>query len=280
MSDEVTPTQTSTRDSPSTDSRTDGDHRNPILRVEGVTKQFGGINALDGVNLTVDPGMTGLIGPNGAGKTTLFNCLTGFHKPDEGRIHLYGEDTTGREPPAVAQQGMVRTFQIPRELADMTVFENLLVAPMNQRGEQLRGAWVRGTQFVEEEQAIRDQARAIAEFFEIDHLLDQPAGSLSGGQRKLLEIARALLTEPDIVLLDEPLAGVNPTLEQKILGRIKELVNDGYSFLLIEHDIDLIMENCERVVVMHQGSVLTAGTPEAVQADERVIEAYLGGDDV
>jgi len=280
MSDEVTPTQTSTRDSPSTDSRTDDDQRNPILRVEGVTKQFGGINALDGVNLTVDPGMTGLIGPNGAGKTTLFNCLTGFHKPDEGRIHLYGEDTTGREPPAVAQQGMVRTFQIPRELADMTVFENLLVAPMNQHGEQLRGAWVRGTQFVEEEQAIRDQARAIAEFFEIDHLLDQPAGSLSGGQRNLLEIARALLTEPDIVLLDEPLAGVNPTLEQKILGRIKELVNDGYSFLLIEHDIDLIMENCERVVVMHQGSVLTAGSPEAVQADERVIEAYLGGDDV
>lgn len=280
MSDEVTPTQTSTRDSPSTDSRTDDDQRNPILRVEGVTKQFGGINALDGVNLTVDPGMTGLIGPNGAGKTTLFNCLTGFHKPDEGRIHLYGEDTTGREPPAVAQQGMVRTFQIPRELADMTVFENLLVAPMNQHGEQLRGAWVRGTQFVEEEQAIRDQARAIAEFFEIDHLLDQPAGSLSGGQRKLLEIARALLTEPDIVLLDEPLAGVNPTLEQKILRRIKELVNDGYSFLLIEHDIDLIMENCEHVVVMHQGSVLTAGTPEAVQADERVIEAYLGGDDV
>ena len=280
MSDEVTPTQTSTRDSPSTDSRTDDDQQNPILRVEGVTKQFGGINALDGVNLTVDPGMTGLIGPNGAGKTTLFNCLTGFHKPDEGRIHLYGEDTTGREPPAVAQQGMVRTFQIPRELADMTVFENLLVAPMNQHGEQLRGAWVRGTQFVEEEQAIRDQARAIAEFFEIDHLLDQPAGSLSGGQRNLLEIARALLTEPDIVLLDEPLAGVNPTLEQKILGRIKELVNDGYSFLLIEHDIDLIMENCERVVVMHQGSVLTAGSPEAVQADERVIEAYLGGDDV
>ena len=280
MSDEVTPTQTSTRDSPSTDSRTDDDQRNPILRVEGVTKQFGGINALDGVNLTVDPGMTGLIGPNGAGKTTLFNCLTGFHKPDEGRIHLYGEDTTGREPPAVAQQGMVRTFQIPRELADMTVFENLLVAPMNQHGERLRGAWVRGTQFVEEEQAIRYQARAIAEFFEIDHLLDQPAGSLSGGQRKLLEIARALLTEPDIVLLDEPLAGVNPTLEQKILGRIKELVNDGYSFLLIEHDIDLIMENCERVVVMHQGAVLTAGTPEAVQADERVIEAYLGGDGV
>jgi len=257
-----------------------GDEHDPILRIEGVTKRFGGITALDGVDLTVDPGITGLIGPNGAGKTTLFNCLTGFHKPDDGRVRLSETDITGEEPPVVAQQGMVRTFQIPRELADMTVFENLLLAPMNQHGERLRGAWVRGDEFVEEEQAIRDRAREIAAFFEIDHLLDEPAGSLSGGQRKLLEIARALLTDPDIVLLDEPLAGVNPTLEQKILGRIENLVADGYSFLLIEHDIDLIMDNCERVVVMHQGAVLTTGSPEAVQSDERVIEAYLGGDDV
>lgn len=278
MSERNTPTPTP--DATPTDSPERGDDRDPILRIDGVTKQFGGITALDGVDLTVDPGITGLIGPNGAGKTTLFDCLTGFHKPDDGRVRLYGTEITGTEPPAVAQQGMVRTFQIPRELADMTVFENLLLAPMNQYGERLRGAWVRGDQFVEEEQTTRDRAREIAAFFEIDHLLNEPAGSLSGGQRKLLEIARALLTDPDIVLLDEPLAGVNPTLERKILGRIEDLVDDGYSFLLIEHDIDLIMDNCERVVVMHRGAVLTTGAPEAVQSDERVIEAYLGGDTV
>lgn len=271
---------TQTPDAASANSSAVGTDRDPILRVQGVTKRFGGITALDGVDLTVNAGITGLIGPNGAGKTTLFNCLTGFYRPDDGRIRLYETDITGAKPPTVAQQGMVRTFQIPRELADMTVFENLLLAPMNQYGERLRGAWIRGEQFIEQERAVRDRAREIAEFFEIDHLLDEPAGSLSGGQRKLLEIARALLTEPDLVLLDEPLAGVNPTLEQKILGRIEDLVADGYSFLLIEHDIDLIMENCERVVVMHQGEVLTTGSPEAIQTDDRVIEAYLGSDDV
>jgi branched-chain amino acid transport system ATP-binding protein len=278
MSEQNQPTPTP--DAAPTDSPEIGVERDPILHIEGITKQFGGITALEDVDLTINPGITGLIGPNGAGKTTLFNCLTGFDKPDDGHVRLYETDITGKEPPAIAQQGMVRTFQIPRELADMTVFENLLLAPMNQHGERLRGAWVRGDRFVEEEQTIRDRAREIAAFFEIDHLLDEPAGSLSGGQRKLLEIARALLTDPDIVLLDEPLAGVNPTLEQKILGRIEELVADGYSFLLIEHDIDLIMNNCERVVVMHQGTVLTTGPPETVQSDERVIEAYLGGDDM
>lgn len=266
-------------DSTPTDSHDNKEHSS-ILQIEAVSKQFGGINALDEVTLTIDSGLTGLIGPNGAGKTTLFNCLTGFHDPDEGQIQLNQNEVTDKEPPAIAQQGMVRTFQIPRELADMTVFENLLIAPMNQHGEQLRGAWMQGTQFIKEEQAIRRQAQEIAEFFEIDHLLHQPAGSLSGGQRKLLEIARALLTEPDIVLLDEPLAGVNPTLERKILDRINDLSNDGYSFLLIEHDIDLIMNNCERIVVMHQGAVLTTGSPETVQDDDRVIEAYLGSDDV
>ncbi|TKX61968.1 ABC transporter ATP-binding protein, partial [Halorubrum sp. SP9] len=191
MSEQNTPTPTS--DATQTENADQRTGRDAILRIEEVTKQFGGITALDSVNLRVDSGITGLIGPNGAGKTTLFNCLTGFHKPDNGRIRLYETDITGREPPAIAQQGMVRTFQIPRELADMTVFENLLLAPMNQHGERLRGAWARGDQFVEEEQAIRERAREIATFFEIDHLLNEPAGSLSGGQRKLLEIARALL---------------------------------------------------------------------------------------
>ncbi|MFB6223243.1 MAG: ABC transporter ATP-binding protein [Haloarcula sp.] len=264
---------------------TDGHSTDPtpdetILSVDGVEKHFGGITALDGVNLSVGPGITGLIGPNGAGKTTFFNCLTGFYTPDAGTITFHGDDITGSRPPAVAQSGMVRTFQIPRELAEMTVLENLTLAPMQQHGEQLRGAWLRNEQFVADERSVRERALEMAEFFELDHLLDEPAGNLSGGQRKLLEIARALLTDPEMVLLDEPMAGVNPTLEEKILDRIHDLTEQGYSFLLVEHDIDVIMENCERVVVLHRGEVLTTGTPAEVQDDERVIEAYLGEVDV
>ncbi|MEA5387790.1 ABC transporter ATP-binding protein [Haloarculaceae archaeon H-GB11] len=251
-----------------------------ILEVDGVKKHFGGITALDGVNLSVGPGITGLIGPNGAGKTTFFNCLTGFYTPEIGSIRFEGTDITGARPPAVAQQGMVRTFQIPRELSEMTVLENLLLAPPDQTGERLSGAWVRGDQFVEDELDVRERALEMADFFELDHLLDEPAGNLSGGQRKLLELARALLTDPEMVLLDEPLAGVNPTLEEKILERIHELEEQGYTFLFVEHDIDVIMEHCERVVVLHRGEVLTSGTPEEVQSDERVIEAYLGEVDV
>jgi branched-chain amino acid transport system ATP-binding protein len=252
----------------------------PLLEVEGLRKSFGGITALDGVDVTVGPGITGLIGPNGAGKTTLFNCLTGFHAPDAGTIRFRGADVTDDRPPAVAEQGLVRTFQIPRELGEMTVFDNLLLAPPNQRGERLTGAWLRGERFVADERAARERAREMAAFFELDHLLDDPASSLSGGQRKLLELARVLLTDPEVVLLDEPLAGVNPTLARKILARIHDLVDEGYVFLLVEHDIDVIMNNCERVVVMHRGQVLTTGTPAEVQRDDRVIEAYLGEVDV
>ena len=252
----------------------------PLLEVAGVRKSFGGITALDGVDVAVGDGITGLIGPNGAGKTTLFNCLTGFHTPDAGTIRFRGTDVTDDRPPAVAEQGLVRTFQIPRELGEMTVRENLLLAPPNQRGERLTGAWFRGDQFVADERAGRERAREMAAFFELDHLLDEPASSLSGGQRKLLELARVLLTDPDMVLLDEPLAGVNPTLAEKILARIHDLVDEGYAFLLVEHDIDVIMEHCERVVVMHRGQVLTAGTPVEVQRDDRVVEAYLGEVDV
>jgi branched-chain amino acid transport system ATP-binding protein len=151
---------------------------------------------------------------------------------------------------------------------------------MDQHGERLRGAWLRDEQFVADERSVQERALETAEFFELDHLLDEPAGNLSGGQRKLLEIARALLTDPEMVLLDEPMAGVNPTLETKILDRIHQLTDQGYSFLLVEHDIDVIMEHCDRVVVLHRGEVLTTGTPAAVQRDERVIEAYLGEVDV
>jgi branched-chain amino acid transport system ATP-binding protein len=249
----------------------------PILDVSGLRKSFGGVTALDGVDLTVEPGITGLIGPNGAGKTTLFDCVTGVLSPDAGTVHFLGEDVTGAPPSAVAEAGLVRTFQIPRELGKMTVRENLQLAPTAQSGERLTNTWLRDEDFAADERRVRRRAVEMAEFLELDHLLDERASNLSGGQRKLLELARVLLTDPDVVLLDEPLAGVNPTLERKILDRIDDLESQGYSFLFIEHDIDTIMETCETVVVLHQGAVLTKGDPEAVRTDERVIEAYLGG---
>ncbi|AEN07026.1 ABC transporter ATP-binding protein [Halolamina sp.] len=250
-----------------------------LLAVDGLRKEFGGITALDGTTVGVGRGITGLIGPNGAGKTTLFNCITGFLEPDGGQVRFAGEDITGARPAALAQQGLVRTFQIPRELESMTVRENLLLATPDQFGERLTGTWRRGERFADDERRARRRAEETAEFFELDHLLDEPAGNLSGGQRKLLELARALLTDPDMLLLDEPMAGVNPSLQRKILDRIHDLEEQGYAFLLVEHDIDVIMEHCERVIVLHRGEQLTAGTPEEVRTDERVIEAYLGGEE-
>jgi len=249
-----------------------------LLVIENLRKSFGGIRALTGVSLSVGDGITGLIGPNGAGKTTLFNCVTGAIEPDAGTVTFDGTDVTGDRPDRVAQQGLVRTFQIPRELPGMTVEENLLLGPPDQYGERLTGALRRGERFGADEQRARERVADLAEFFELDSVIDEQAGNLSGGQRKLLELARALLTDPDLLLLDEPIAGVNPTLEGRILDRLHDLTDRGYAFLVVEHDIDVIMEHCERVIVMHQGEILTAGPPEAVRTDERVIEAYLGGE--
>jgi len=247
-----------------------------MLAVSDLRKTFGGITALDGVDVTVDGGITGLIGPNGAGKTTLFNCISGSLSPDAGTVAFDGADVTGDRTPAIVREGLVRTFQIPRELADMTVRENLLLAPPGQSGEALRRAWVRGGEFDDDERRTRREAHEMAAFFELDHLLDAKASSLSGGQRKLLELARVLLTDPELVLLDEPLAGVNPTLERKILDRIHELASQGLTFLFVEHDVELIMEHCDHVVVMHQGRKLTEGPPSDVRSDQRVVDAYLG----
>jgi len=251
------------------------------LRVEGMSKHFGGITAVDGATFEVERGtLTGLIGPNGAGKSTTFNLITGMLTPDAGTVSFEGEDITGLEPYEIADRGLVRTFQIARELQEMTVLENMMLAPKGQRGERL---WrsvlpVARRDVVDQETELLDRVWEILEFFEIEHLAEEYAGNLSGGQRKLLEMARALLTDPDVLLLDEPFAGVNPTLERRLLDHIHELRDRGYTFLLVEHDMDLIMENCRHVVVMHQGRILTEGTPEEVKADEEVIEAYLGGD--
>jgi branched-chain amino acid transport system ATP-binding protein len=251
------------------------------LQVEGLRKEFGGITAVADASFQVEAGtLTGLIGPNGAGKSTTFNCITGVHEPTAGTVTFRGEDITGLPSHTVANRGLVRTFQIAREFGEMTVLENLMLAPGGQRGESL---WRSVLPFVRDdvltqESELRERCWETLEFFEIDHLAHEFAGNLSGGQRKLLELARALLTEPDVLLLDEPFAGVNPSLEERLLEHVHELREDGYTFLIVEHDMDLIMDNCEHVVVMHQGSVLTEGPPEAVRTDEDVIEAYLGGD--
>jgi branched-chain amino acid transport system ATP-binding protein len=251
------------------------------LRVENLVKRFGGITAVDGASFEIEEGsLTGLIGPNGAGKSTTFNCITGVHEPTTGTIYFKGEEITGLEPYQIAQRGLVRTFQIARELEKMTVLENLMLAPKNQHGESVFRSVTPGFRrgVVSEEKEIRDRVWEMLEFFEIDHLAGEYAGNLSGGQRKLLEMARALMTDPEVVLLDEPLAGVNPTLEEKLLDRIHELREEGYTFLLVEHDMDVIMNNCERIIVMHQGKVLADGTAEDIQNNDQVVEAYLGED--
>jgi len=251
------------------------------LVVENLRKEFGGITAVDGASFAVERGtLTGLIGPNGAGKSTTFNCITGTHDPTSGEVYFEGESIAGLSPERVCDRGLVRTFQIARELSEMTVLENLMLSPEHQRGEKLRNAVLPGRReaVVEQEEALLERVWETLAFFEIDHLAQDMAGTLSGGQRKLLEMARALMTDPEMVLLDEPLAGVNPTLEEKLLDRIHDLRNQGRTFLLVEHDMDVIMEHCEHVIVMHQGNVLAQGPPEAVRNDDQVVEAYLGGD--
>ncbi|WP_238392168.1 ABC transporter ATP-binding protein [Halorussus amylolyticus] len=251
------------------------------LEVENLRKTFGGITAVDDVSFEVEKGsLTGLIGPNGAGKSTTFNLITGMHDPDSGTVRFNGEEITGLAPHEIANRGLARTFQIARELEEMTVLENMMLAPKGQIGETLWRSVTPGVRSDVQRQETQHLERVweVLDFFEIDHLAEEYAGNLSGGQRKLLEMARALLTDPDMLLLDEPFAGVNPSLEKRLLEHVHELREQGYTFLIVEHDMDLIMENCERVIVMHQGRVLKDGTPAEVKQSEEVIEAYLGGE--
>lgn len=260
---------------------TERDLEDAILEVENMEKRFGGIVAVDGASFAVERGsITGLIGPNGAGKSTTFNCITGVHQPDGGRVAFDGTEITGDRPHRVANRGLVRTFQIARGLPEMTVLENMMLAPKGQVGESLWRSVVPyfRSEVLEQERELRERAWETLELFEIDHLAEEYAKNLSGGQRKLLELARALQTEPEMLMLDEPMAGVNPTLQEKLLGHIHDLCDRGYTFLIVEHDMDVIMNNCERVIVMHQGAVLDSGTPAEITANEQVIEAYLGGE--
>jgi branched-chain amino acid transport system ATP-binding protein len=254
--------------------------RDVVLGVRDLVKDFRGLRAVNGCSFDVERGsITGLIGPNGAGKTTVFGIVSGFHRPDGGRVYLRGEDVTGLPPHVMFRKGLCRTFQIPREHARMSVLENLMLVPAPQIGERLWNPLLRPRAVRAQERRLRERASEVLEFVTLEHLRDAPAGTLSGGQKKLLELARTLMASPSIILLDEPAAGVNPTLMERIREKIVQLNADrGITFLLIEHNMPLVMGLCEHVVVMNYGSKLAEGPPELIRNDPRVLEAYLGGE--
>lgn len=249
-----------------------------MLVAQNLVRAFGGHRAVDGVSFTLARGtITGLIGPNGAGKTTLFNLLAGALAPTSGTLTLDGERLDGRRPDAVFARGIARTFQIPRPFPEMTVLENVLVAPTGQRGERFWANWIAPAAVARQEAANRDRARRWLDFVGLDRLRDEPARVLSGGQRKLLELARVLVAEPKVILLDEPGAGVAPALLELIVEKIAALNAAGTTFLVIEHNMDLVMSLCRPILVMAAGRLLLEGTADAVRADPRVVDAYLGG---
>jgi branched-chain amino acid transport system ATP-binding protein len=249
-----------------------------LLDVEDVVKRFGGIRAVNGATMTVGEGrITSLIGPNGAGKTTLFNVLTGFYKGDRGSVSFDGQQILGERPYRIARKGMVRTFQITKALAAMPVIDNMMLAAPDQPGERLRDVVFRPFASRAREKEVRKQAMELLDLFNLEQLADAYAGTLSGGQRKLLELARALMTEPKLLLLDEPMAGINPTLGRRLLDHMQNLKRElGVTILFIEHDMEVVMNHSDRVVVMAEGRVIAEGEPHEVRKDKRVIDAYLG----
>jgi len=250
----------------------------PILVVDGLHRRFGGLTAVDVDHLEIQRGfITGLIGPNGAGKTTLFNLLTGFDEPDGGTWNFNGVDMKGSVAHLLSTYGMVRTFQLTKALSKMTVLDNMMLGGIDQRGEKFSATFAPPVWKAEEE-ALRDRATALLERFGLTHMTHEYAGTLSGGQRKLLEMARALMTEPQLVMLDEPMAGVNPALTQSLLGHVKALRDEGMSVIFVEHDMDVVRDISDWVVVMAEGSIIAEGTHDDVTSDPAVIDAYLGTD--
>jgi neutral amino acid transport system ATP-binding protein len=247
-----------------------------VLRADGVVRRFGGLVAVDVDHLEIQQGsITALIGPNGAGKTTLFNVLTGFDRADHGEWTFDERRLDGVPAYRVARGGMVRTFQLTKALSRLTVIENMRLGATGQRGERIWRAmfsWLWNSQ----ERKITERAEELLARFKLDHMRDEYAGSLSGGQRKLLEMARALMVEPEIVMLDEPMAGVNPALTQSLLRHVKDLREQGMTVVFVEHDMDMVRDISDWVVVMGQGKIIAEGPPESVMSDQRVIDAYLG----
>jgi branched-chain amino acid transport system ATP-binding protein len=247
----------------------------PIVVADDVVRQFGGLTAVNVKHVEIQRGViTALIGPNGAGKTTFFNLLTGFDKPQSGSWSFNGKDLAGMSAYKVARLGMIRTFQLTKVLAKLPVIENMRLGATGQTGERffsgLLHVW-RG-----QEQSITEKADALLERFLLIKKREDFAGTLSGGQRKLLEMARALMADPELVMLDEPMAGVNPALKQSLLGHVKSLRDEGRTVLFVEHDMDMVRDISDWVIVMAQGEVIAEGPPDSVMSDQRVIDAYLG----
>jgi neutral amino acid transport system ATP-binding protein len=249
-----------------------------LLEVEGLVRRFGGVHAVDGASFAVEErSVTSLIGPNGAGKSTLFNVVSGFLRPDGGHVLLDGRRIDGRPPYAIARAGLVRTFQTPRTLARMTVRENVLLAAAGHPGEHLPQTILRPGRVRRRERAARARSDELLALVRLDDRADARASTLSGGQRKLLDFARALMTGPRLLLLDEPMAAVNPTLRVQLLEHILELrEREGVTFLLVEHDLELVMRASDTVVVMNEGRVIASGAPASIRADPLVVDAYLG----
>jgi neutral amino acid transport system ATP-binding protein len=248
----------------------------PIMVADGVVRQFGGLTAVDVHHVEIQRGaITALIGPNGAGKTTFFNLLTGFDQPDNGTWSFNGRSLSGVAAHRVARLGMVRTFQLTKALSRLSVIENMRLGATGQRGENVFRALFKSIWGAQEKE-ITEQADDLLARFKLDAKREDYAGSLSGGQRKLLEMARALMVSPEMVMLDEPMAGVNPALTQSLLGHVKDLREDGMTVLFVEHDMDMVRDISDWVIVMAQGKVIAEGPPDAVMGDQRVIDAYLG----
>jgi branched-chain amino acid transport system ATP-binding protein len=249
-----------------------------ILSVRNLTKRFGGLVALNNCNIDIKQNsITGIIGPNGSGKSTLFNVITGHLKPEEGSVFYNNNDITGLESYELFSLGMLRTFQIAHEFTNMTVVENLMVVPGNQNGESLLYSLLNRKKINEEDEIIRNKAFEVLEFLKIDHLKNELAGNLSGGQKKLLELARTMMVDAKIVFLDEVGAGVNKTLLNDIADSIQRLNKEkGYTFCMIEHDFELISKLCDPIIVLAEGSVLFKGTSNEIRNNDEVIESYLG----
>ena len=249
----------------------------PILQLTDITRTFGAFKAVDGVSLDIREGsISGLIGPNGAGKSTLFNVIAGDLPPSHGKVVFKGQDISRLAPEARFAAGLGRTFQIPRPFKRMSVLENVMLAPLGQFGEGLFAPVFGRARIRNEEAAIRKRALEVLDFVTLRPLADQPAGKISGGQMKLLELARVLMGDPKLILLDEPAAGVNPALTDVLIQKIEELNRSGKTFLIIEHDMDFVMRHCDPVIALAEGRVVFEGTAADAQSNPVLLDAYLG----
>lgn len=252
--------------------------QSPLLEVQAVSKKFGGLTAVNACSLSVERGsVTGLIGPNGAGKTTLFNMVAGELAPTSGRIQFDDEDITGSKPFELFEKGVLRTFQIAHEFSQLTALENLMMVPPDQPGENLFSTWLRPSLVAAAELQVQQKAKDVIDFLRLDHVKNELAGNLSGGQKKLLELGRTMMVDAKIVLLDEVAAGVNRTLLNDLASNIERMNQElGYTFFVIEHDMDLIGRLCDPVIVMAQGEVIAKGQMDDLRRDPEIVEAYFG----